>query len=117
MSRKSRRLRRALVLLNLMVAGYNLAAAWALHGATAHPMIAVPQALLASALAVALMKWSPPRAPRLALRTGVFLQAVVWAAAIAGTPGLQVVVVSLYAAVAMWLANRTFLAGEPTALH
>jgi len=102
MSRKSRRLRRALVLLNLMVAGYNLAAAWALHGS-------------ASALAAALMKWSPPRAPRLALRVGVILQAVVWAAAIAGTPGLQIVVVSLYAATAMWLANRTFLAGEPTA--
>src|SRR5689334_1225794 len=98
MSRKSRRLRRALVLLNLMVAGYNLAAVWALHSATGHVMIALPQAVLATALAAALVKWSPPRAPRGALRLGVSLQCAVWAAAIAGTPRLQVVVVSLYAA-------------------
>ena len=116
MSRRSRRVRRALVLLNLMVSGYNVAALWISWDLTAHLVLAVPQALFASALAFALIKWPPPRAPRLSLLAGGALQAVVWAAAIAGAPTLQVVAVSAYAAIALRLAGRTFLAGEPSAM-
>jgi hypothetical protein len=122
MSRKSRRFRRALVLLNLMVSGYNVAAVWAMRMLEARGerlgsqvVLAVPQALLATGLAFALLRWSPPRAPRLAIQLGVGLQAAVWAAAIAGMPLLHLTIAAAYAAVALWLATRTFLAGEPTA--
>jgi hypothetical protein len=120
MSRKSRRFRRALVLLNLMASGYNVAVVWAMSvgGATlgSHLVLAMPQALFATALAFSILRWPPPRAPMLALRVGAGLQAAMWAAVIAGRPGLQVFVVSAYAAVAFYLANRTFLAGEPASV-
>src|SRR5262245_1417486 len=58
MSRKSRRFRRALVLLNLMASGYNVAVAWAMRIIEAplgsRVMLAVPPALLATGLAFAI---------------------------------------------------------------
>jgi hypothetical protein len=119
MSRKSRRFRRALVLLNLMVSGYNVAVVWAMQIVDAplatRVMLALPEAVLATGLAFAILRWPPPRAPWLAIRAGVGVQAAVWAVAIAGMPALEAVLVTAYGAIAMRLATRTFLAGEPAA--
>ena len=120
MSRKSRRFRRALVLLNLMVSGYNVAVVWAMRlvapPLSSHLMLAVPQALLATGLAFAILKWPPPRAPVFAIRATVGIQAAIWAVAIAGMPDLQALLVTAYGGAALWLATRTFLAGEPAAV-
>ena len=125
MSRSSRRFRRGLVLLNLMVAAYVLATVWVLRfvsdpavglPATRHIQAALPGALVATALALALVRWPPPRAPHRMLRLGLVLQLGTGTALLFGASrSIELLLASLYAILALRLASRTFLTGEPRA--